>query len=88
MKITRKDATIVRLWMSKAIQKAKLDEKLSLEEQANLWGWIVQEIDDALEKDHQRHVRNRRIIISLLISALSLLVAGAHMMLTVRQWIS
>lgn len=88
MKITRKDATIVRLWMSNAIQKAKLDEKLSLEEQANLWGWIVQEIDDALEKDHQRHVRNRRIIISLLISALSLLVAGAHMMLTVRQWIS
>lgn len=88
MKITRKDATIVRLWMSNAIQKAKLDEKLSLEEQTNLWGWIVQEIDDALERDHQRHVRNRRIIISLLISALSLLVAGAHMMLTVRQWIS
>ena len=88
MKITRKDATIVRLWMSNAIQKAKLDEKLSLEEQANLWGWIVQEIDDALEKDHQRHVRNRRIIISLLISALSLLVAGAHMMLTVRQWMA
>ena len=88
MKITRKDATTVRLWMSNAIQKAKLDEKLSLEEQANLWGWIVQEIDDALEKDHQRHVRNRRIIISLLISGLSLLVAGAHMMLTVRQWIS
>lgn len=88
MKITRKDAITVRLWMSNAIQKAKLDEKLSLEEQTNLWGWIVQEIDDALEKDHQRHVRNRRIIISLLISALSLLVAGAHMMLTVRQWIS
>lgn len=88
MKITRKDATTVRLWMSNAIRKAKLDEKLSLEEQANLWGWIVQEIDDALERDHQRHVRNRRIIISLLISGLSLLVAGAHMMLTVRQWIS
>ena len=88
MKITRKDAITVRLWMSNAIQKAKLDEKLSLEEQTNLWGWIVQEIDDALEKDHQRHVRNRRIIISLLISALSLLVAGVHMMLTVRQWIS
>lgn len=88
MKITRKDATIVRLWMSNAIQKAKLDEKLSLEEQTNLWGWIVQEIDDALERDHQRHVRNRRIIISLLISALSLLVAGAHMMLTVRQWMA
>lgn len=88
MKITRKDAITVRLWMSNAIQKAKLDEKLSLEEQTNLWGWIVQEIDDALEKDHQRHVRNRRIIISLLISALSLLVAGAHMMLTVRQWMA
>lgn len=88
MKITRKDAITVRLWMSNAIQKAKLDEKLSLEEQANLWGWIVQEIDDALEKDHQRHVRNRRIIISLLISGLSLLVAGAHMMLTVRQWMA